>query len=343
MILSPNDGRNGVWPTDGADHSWGMLDQASSFAADTDNLYVFIFVITLISFVGILAVMGYFMYAYKRKSPEQKTSSITHNGKIEFLWSAIPAVLMVVIFVWGDLAFMRQSTPPADALEVRVVGRQWAWDVSYPDYPGATLGSTNDPNAPETTLVIPKGVPVRFIMTSEDVLHSFYIPAFRIKRDVIPGRYTSMWVEATQTGTFTIYCAEYCGDMHSQMFGVVEVLEPDDFEARLQEIVEKRNKQQPGEDDVAYGKRMTVQNGCGACHSTDGSQMTGPTWKGVWGRTSQLTDGSNPVVDENYVRESILEPNAKLVAGYPGQMPSFQGKLNDAQIAAIIEYLKTLK
>lgn len=340
MILEP---KNGPWPTDGATHSWGMLDQASTFAADTDNLYVFIFILTVIAFIGILAVMGYFMYAYRRKTPDQKTSSITHNGKIEFLWSAIPAVLMIVIFVWGDIAWMRQTTPPTDAMEVRVTGRQWAWDIEYPDYPGVRLSSSNDENDPQTTLVIPKGVPVKFVMTSTDVLHAFYIPAFRIKRDVIPGRYNTMWVEATQTGTFTIYCAEYCGDLHSKMFGVVKVLEPEDFEAELMRLKELLGKQQEGETTVQFGERLTKQNGCGACHSVDGSKMTGPTWKGLWGRTSQFTDGTSATVDENYVRQSILEPNAKLVSGYAGQMPSFQGKFNDEQLAAVIAYLKTLK
>ncbi|MEX1367279.1 MAG: cytochrome c oxidase subunit II transmembrane domain-containing protein, partial [Nannocystaceae bacterium] len=174
---------------------WSTLPEASTFAKGTDDLYLFIAALSLFFFVLVMGVQGYFMWKYRRRSEDQRTSSITHNGKIEFLWSAIPAVLLIVIFVWGEIDFLKQTVPPDDAVQVRVTGRQWQWKIEYPSYPGVELVSSVDESA--VTLMVPKGQPVELTMTSEDVLHSFYIPAFRIKRDVLPGRYTKLWFEAT--------------------------------------------------------------------------------------------------------------------------------------------------
>ncbi len=325
------------WETE---HSWAVLPDASTFAEGTDGLYFFIVALDLFFFVLIMGAMLYFMRKYRRRSEDQKTSSITHNGKIEFLWSAIPAVLLVVIFVWGEVDFVKQAVPPSDAIDVRVTGRQWFWTVEYPQYPGVQLTSSVD--EPVVSLIVPKGRPVRLTMTSEDVIHSFYIPAFRIKRDVVPGRYTNMWFEATRVGEFNLYCAEYCGDQHSMMTGVVKVLEPENFEAAL--IEAGKLEQAEGESMAAFGQRIFSRRGCNACHSIDGSKSTGPTWKGLWGNQETLADGSSVTVDDDYIRESIFEPNAKIVSGYQGVgMPSFQGQLNEQQVTAIIEFIKTLK
>jgi cytochrome c oxidase subunit II len=321
-------------------HPWAMPTDASTFSDGIDNLYFFIVALDLFFFVLVIGVMAYFMWKYKRRSEEQKTSSITHNGKIEFLWSAIPAVLLVVIFAWGEIDWVKMGTPPPDAINIRVVGRQWFWTVEYPDYPGVTLTSSTE--EPLTTMIVPKGKPVRLTMTSEDVLHSYYVPAFRVKKDVIPGRYTTIWFEATRVGEFNVFCAEYCGDRHSSMTGVVKVLEPEMFEAALKEAGKLEIKQ--GESTAQFGERIYKRRGCNACHSVDGTQATGPTWKGMLGRTETLADGGSVVVDENYIRESILTPQAKVVAGFTGtNMPSYQGQLEDKHIAAVIEYIKTLK
>lgn len=322
-------------------HSWSMPTDASTFAEGTDALYLFIVALDLLFFVLVIGVMVYFMWKYRRRSEDQKTSSITHNGKIEFLWSAIPAVLLVVIFVWGEIDFVKQSIPPTDAVDIKVTGRKWYWTVEYPDYPGVILTSNVD--EPQLTMIVPKDRPVELTMTSEDVIHSFFVPAFRVKRDVLPGRYTGLWFEATRVGEFNLFCTEYCGDMHSQMTGVVRVLEEDDFEAALAEAGKLEVRE--GESIADFGARIYTQRGCNACHSLDGSQGTGPTWKGIWGRQESLADGSTVTVDANYIKDSILEPNKQVVAGYEGiGMPSFQGQLDtENHIPALIEFMKTLK
>jgi cytochrome c oxidase subunit II len=328
-------GAHAVWETV---DPWATLPQASTFAEGTDLLYLFIVALSVFFFVLIMGVQGYFMWKYHRKSDDQKTSSITHNGKVEFLWSAIPAVLLVVIFVWGEVDFLKQTVPPADAVQVRVTGRQWFWTVEYPDYPGVQLTSSVDDNA--VTLVVPKGKPVQLTMTSEDVIHSFYIPAFRIKRDTVPGRYTTIWFEATQVGEFNLYCAEYCGDQHSMMIGKVKVLEPENYEAYLIDA----GKLEQGTDSLPdFGRRIYEKRGCNACHSLDGSPKVGPTWKGIWGK-QEATDKGSVTVDDNYIKESIEDPNAKIVAGFEGvKMPSYKGQLDDKQITALVEFIKTLK
>lgn len=329
-------GANAVWETVSP---WAELPQASTFAEGTDLLYMFIVALSVFFFVLIMGVQGYFMWKYHRKSDEQKTSPISHNGKLEFLWSAIPAVLLVVIFVWGEVDFLKQTVAPTDAVQVRVTGQQWFWTVEYPDYPGVTLNSNVQDN--EITLVVPKGKPVQLTMTSTDVLHDFYIPAFRVKRDVVPGRYTSMWFEATQVGEFNLYCAEYCGDQHSAMIGKVKVVEAEHFEPYL--IEQGKLAQDEGESLAAFGERIYSKRGCNACHSLDGSPKVGPSWKGVWGK-QETTDKGTVAVDDNYIKESILDPNAKKVAGFEGvNMPSYKGQLDDKHIAALIEFMKTLK
>lgn len=323
-------------------HSWAPLPEASTFAPGTENLYIFIVALSGVFFVAVMAAMFWFMYKYRRRGDDDKTSSITHNGKIEFLWSAIPAVLLVVVFIWGELDFIKQSVPPADAIDIRVTGRQWSWTVEYPDYPGVSFTSSTE--TPEITMMVPKGRPVRLTMTSTDVIHSFFIPVFRVKRDVVPGRYTNMWFEATQVGEFNMFCAEYCGDQHSKMTGVVKVLEPSTFEAAL---LEAGKLERDGETDEAYGARIYKRRGCDACHSIDGVAKVGPTWKGLWGRTETMTDGSSVTIDGadglNYIKRSIFYPNEKIVSGYGGaQMPSFLGQLDEDQIQALTAYMKTL-
>lgn len=324
-------------------HSWALPTDASTFAEGTDALYLFIVALDVFFFLLVMGAMGYFMWKYRRRSEDQKTSSITHNGKIEFLWSAVPAVLLVVIFVWGEIDFLKQSVPPQDAIDVRVTGRKWFWTAEYPDYPGVQLVSSNE--SPEISLVVPKGRPVRLTMTSDDVIHSFYIPAFRVKRDAVPGRYTNLWFEATRVGEFNIFCAEYCGDQHSTMTGVVKVLEPEMFEQTLQEL--GKLEQEEGESLADFGRRVYERRGCQTCHTLDGAPATGPTWKGLWGRTETLASGGTIQIEgaegENYIKNSILQPNDDIVAGFVPGMPSYQGQLNEDHIKALIEFIKTVQ
>lgn len=326
---------------------WALLPTASNHAQSLDDLYIFITILCVISMVLTIGAMVYFMFKYKRRGPDDKTDPITHNGRLEFIWSAIPAVFLVVIFVWGEMDFMKLSTPPADAINVRITGQKWLWTIEYPSHPGGPSlscpqgKSSCEADEKTPTLIVPLGKPVKLTMTSVDVIHSFYIPAFRTKKDVVPGRYTTMWFTAIQEGEFPIFCTEYCGDEHSSMLAKVIVVKPEDYDDAVKNAT--RLKQEDGETMAAYGQRVATIMGCGACHSNDGSVKVGPSFKGVYGKTEELSDGSRVEVEDNYIRESLLDPNGKIVAGFPAQMPTFQGKLDDQQIAAIIEYIKAQK
>lgn len=326
---------------------WALLPTASNHAAALDKLYIFITVLCVISMVLIIGAQIYFMVKYKQRGPDDKTDPITHNGKLEFAWSAIPAVFLVVIFVWGELDFMKMSAPPANAIDVRVQGQKWQWTIEYPSHPGGPSltcpGGAEDcePELKTPTLIVPLNEPVRLTMNSVDVIHSFYIPAFRVKKDVVPGRYTTLWFTAIQEGEFPIFCTEYCGDEHSSMLAKVIVVPAEEYDAAVKSATELKKGE--GESMADYGSRLFAINGCAACHSLDGTKKVGPSFKGLYGKQESISDGTTLGVDDNYIRESILEPNAKIVAGYPAQMPSFQGKLNDEQVTALIEYIKAQK
>ncbi|MCA9699598.1 MAG: cytochrome c oxidase subunit II, partial [Myxococcales bacterium] len=194
-----------------SDSPWELLPTASNHADSLDGLYLFLTFIAGISFVLVIGAMFYFMVKYKKRSDNDKTSPLTHNGRLEFGWSAVPAVFLMVFFIWGERDFVRLSAPPADALDIRITGQKWYWTIEYPGRPVASTTTVEDGEiAP--LLIVPKDVPVRLIMTSKDVLHSFYIPAFRVKKDVVPGRYSAVWFTAIEEGTFPVFCTEYCGD-----------------------------------------------------------------------------------------------------------------------------------
>ena len=326
---------------------WQLLPTASNHAANLDNLYIFITILCAVSMVLIVGAQIYFMVKYRATSPDQKTDPITHSAKLEFAWSAIPAVFLVAIFVWGELDFMKMSTPPADAIDVRITGQKWFWTIEYPNFPtGPSLTCPQGADECEAelktpTLIVPLNKPVRLTMTSSDVIHSFYIPAFRVKKDVVPGRYSKLWFTAIQEGEFPIFCTEYCGDEHSSMLAKVIVVPEDQYEARVKAATQL--KKEDGETMADYGKRLYAIQGCIACHSLDGTKKVGPSWKGLYGKGREFSNSAGVTADDNYIRQSILEPNSQVVTGYPAQMPSYQGKLNDEQITALIEYIKSLK
>ena len=224
---------------------------------------------------------------------------------------------------------MDMYTPPGNALHVNVIGRRWYWSFEYPD-----TGLIND-----NELHVPVDKAVKLVLTSEDVIHSLYVPAFRLKRDAVPGRYNKAWFRATEVGEFDLFCAEYCGTSHSDMLATVIVHEPGEFETWLEAASNFLDRVSPAEG----GKRLTSARGCVTCHSVDGSAGIGPTFQGLFGHEQLLSDGSSVVVDEDYIRESILEPQAKIAAGYDAVMPTYQGRLKDREITAIIEYIKTLE
>ncbi|HEX6982643.1 MAG TPA: cytochrome c oxidase subunit II [Balneolaceae bacterium] len=303
----------------------------STLAQQTDTLFWFVHLSSLVITVGLLSAIIYFVIKYRRKSEDEVTPLITHNNKLEVTWSVIPLILVLICFGWGYKVYMQQEIAPPDSYEIQVTGRQWLWQFSYA-------------NGAQTTgeLHVPAGRPVKLVMNSTDVIHSLYVPAFRIKQDVVPGRYTDMWFNAPQPGEYIIFCTEYCGTAHSDMLATVIVHEQDEFENWLAKNAGGASK--PADMPPAeWGEMLVQQYACTTCHSTDGTRLVGPSWKGVFGSEEQLADGSTVVVDENYIRESILEPNAKIVQGFPPVMNTYKGTLNNEQINAIIEYIKTLK
>lgn len=311
---------------------WLSIAKAASFApnvgtkiaGDWDSLYEFLLVSSLIACVLLIGGMVYFVTKYRRKTDNDKTPYISHNSFLEFLWSFIPLVLFLIIFAWGWSIYHDMRNPPADAKEVHVYGQQWLWQFEYKN--GKKLNNE---------MVVPVGTPIKLIMTSKDVLHSFYVPSFRIKQDVIPGRYTTLWFQAEKMGEFHVFCTEYCGIDHSQMLAKLKVVEPAEYEKWL-----ATNDAMAG----SPGAKIYNDKGCVACHSLDGSPKVGPTFKGLFGRTSVFEEGGQTVADENYIRESIVNPTAKTVKGYPkGAMPSFQGQLSEEDLTAIIEFIKSQK
>ena len=306
-----------------------MLPPAKSTTAETtDALFHFINVTSLIFLVGITIAIIYFSWRYRRKSDQDVTPVISHNSKLEITWSVIPLILVMIVFGWGFSGYMNLATPPDDAYEVRVVAKSWLWEFHYE----TGFVSVNE-------LHVPANRPVKLIMSSDDVIHSFYVPDYRVKRDVLPNRYSSLWFEATEPGESVVFCTEYCGSAHSNMLATVFAHSQEDFDTWLATAGSADDDM----DLVELGEQLITRNACNTCHSVDGPRLQGPTFQGVWGRERELESGETVIVDENYVRESILEPNAKIAAGYQPVMPSYAGTLNDRQIDAIIEYLKTLQ
>ena len=302
----------------------------STLAHQTDTLFWFVHLSSLVLTVALIAVIVYFVIKYRRQSEDEVTPLITHNNKLEVTWSVIPLILVLIVFGWGYQVFLNQRAMPDDAYEVNVTAQKWIWQFKYE-------------NGAQTTgeLHVPADRPIKLIMSSNDVIHSFFVPDYRLKQDVVPGRYTEMWFNAPEPGESIIYCTEYCGTGHSDMLGNVIVHEQEEFEDWLEENSGGATK--PADLPPAeWGKQLAQQYACNTCHSTDGSQMVGPSWQNLFESERQLADGSTVTADENYIRESILEPNAKVVEGYPAVMNTYQGQLNDEQINAIIEYIKTL-
>lgn len=303
-----------------------MPPQASSAAPETDQVFYFIYLVSLFFFVLIVVLMVYFVLRYRRRvEGERARSQITHNTALELTWTAIPLVLVVAMFYMGFRGFMNMMNPPSGAMDVYVTGMKWAWSFQYPN------------GHVDNELHLPVDTPVRLILQSSDVIHSFFIPAFRIKRDAVPGRYNKVWFKPNRSGEYLALCTEYCGTQHSDMLARVVVHEPGMYERWLAEASDPFRTRTLGE----VGALLHVKR-CAGCHSVDGSANIGPSFKGLYNRSAKFTDGSSAVSDENYIRESIIYPQRKIVAGYDPVMPTFKGQLKDNEITAIIEYIKEL-
>jgi cytochrome c oxidase subunit 2 len=308
-------------------HFWVPLD-ASATTETVDGLFMFIMWISIVCSVALMGAMVYFVTKYKAKSRKDTPDPSTdHNTTLELIWSIVPLPFVLAIFVWGFHGFVELRTSPKDAYEIHAQGQKWKWLFTYEN------GYTDD------TLHVPINRNVRVIISSVDVLHSLYLPVFRQKQDAVPGRFTELWFNANKAGDFPVLCAEYCGTSHSDMLSHVIVHEEGGFEKWLVEVEKALDEMPP----LELGTKMYNQQGCATCHSLDGTPKTGPSFKGIFGKTESLSDGSTVTIDENYIRESILEPQAKIVQGFTPAMPTFKGKLSDKKIAGIIEFIKAQK
>lgn len=299
-------------------------DSASSESSRVDALYFYLSGVTIFFTLLIAAVVTFFVIRYRRRTPFEIPRPIAGSHTLETVWSVIPFAIAMSFFVWGASLYFRQYRPPADAVEVYVVGKQWMWKFQH---------STGQREINE--LHVPVGRKIKLIMTSEDVIHDVFIPAFRTKMDVLPGKYTYEWFEATKPGRYHLFCAEYCGMNHSGMGGWIVVMEPTEFDNWLSGNVGVQSA-------ATSGQQLFQTLGCASCHGNNGEGGRGPALLGVFNSEVQLSTGQKVRADESYVRESILNPQAKIVAGYGPIMPTFQGVVNEEQMVQLMAYIKSL-
>jgi cytochrome c oxidase subunit II len=298
-------------------------EQASTVAGRVDALYFFLIAVSVFFSVLIAGLIIVFAIRYRRRSETEVPPHYHGSLALELTWTFIPLAIVSVIFVWAvDLFFSLNRVPP-DAMEVYVVGKRWMWKAQH-------LGGQREINE----LHVPVGVPVRLTLTSEDVIHSFFVPAFRIKKDAVPGRYTQAWFQATRPGRYHLFCAEYCGTKHSAMIGWVQVMEPAAFQAWL-------TGGAAGLSLAAAGEKRFQELGCVTCHRAD-SGARGPQLDGLFTKPVTLADGQSLTVDEAYVRESIVNPAAKVVAGYQPIMPTYQGLVDEEGLMQLVAYVQSL-
>jgi cytochrome c oxidase subunit 2 len=306
-----------------------MPPASSTIAGEVDSLFYFIFYSSVILFAIVMAATAYFIIRYRRKGERTLTSGVAHNTKLEILWTVIPTIMVFIVFVWGFKTYLKMQVAPKDAYEIKVTGQKWFWTFDYPN----GINSLNQ-------LYVPVDRPVKLLMSSQDVIHSFFVPDFRVKMDVLPNRYTLAWFEANKKGSYNILCTEYCGKGHSEMLAQVNVLSELDFNDWL----EKSSIDIPeGMSLEEAGANLFRTKACITCHSIDGTPGIAPSFKGRYGQLQRMTDGNELMLDENYMRESILNPQAKVVQGYQPVMPTYQGILKDRQIDALIAYIKSLQ
>ena len=288
-----------------------------------DALYFFLLAIAVFFSLLIAGLIVFYAVKYRRRSPWSVGASIHGGMLLEITWSVIPLLITMVIFVWGASVFFAMSHPPDETLNIYVVGKQWMWKFQH-----------LDGQREIDELHVPVGRAVKLIMTSEDVIHDVFVPAFRIKADVLPGRYTHIWFQATKPGRYHLFCAEYCGTRHSGMIGEVVVMEPSEYQTWL-------SGGAPEGSLASAGEKLFQDLACVTCHRAD-AQGRGPMLQGLFGKTVQLQNGETVVADEAYIRESILRPSARITAGYQPIMPTFQGLISEEQLLELIEYVKSL-
>jgi cytochrome c oxidase subunit 2 len=298
-------------------------EQASVQAGQVDAVYFFMVAVAAFFSLLIAFLIVLFAVKYRRRYDDQIGAAIHGSLALELLWTFVPLGITMLMFVWGAKVFFDLYRPPAGAMEIFVVGKQWMWKVQH-------MGGQREINE----LHVPVGRPVKLIMGSEDVLHSYYIPAFRVKADVIPGRYNTMWFTANKPGQYQLFCAEYCGTKHSGMLGRIVAMEPSDFQAWL-------GGGRAEDSPAAAGAKLFQSLVCNTCHMGD-TQGRGPVLTGVYGKPVQLQSGGTVIADDAYIRESIVNPQAKIVAGFQPIMPTFQGLVTEEQLLQLIAYIRSL-
>src|SRR5215475_7780045 len=299
-------------------------DSASTMSWKVDAVYFYLSGITLFFTLLISAILIFFVLRYRRRTPYEIPRPIAGSHKLETLWSVIPFIIAMTIFGWASKVYFEQYSPPQNAVEVYVVGKQWMWKIQH---------STGQREINE--LHVPVGRKIKLIMATEDVIHDVFVPAFRIKMDVVPGKYTTLWFEATRPGRYHFFCAEYCGMNHSGMGGFVVVMEPAEYENWLSGNAGQASP-------AAAGRGLFESLGCASCHGANAEGGRGPALLGVFGSKVVLSNGPSVIDDEGYLRESILNPQAKIVTGFGPIMPSFQGQVSEEQLLQVVAYLKSL-
>jgi len=300
-----------------------LPDPGTALAGEVDSLFWFVFWTSTVMFAMVVLAKVYFMVKYKRKDDRDVPAPVEESKILEAAWIVVPTVLVLIVFTWGFDVFVKLSSAPPDAYQINVRAQQWSWEFAYDE--GATS---------YTELYVPVGRPVKLNMTSADVLHSFYIPSFRVKHDVIPNRYTSVWFQAEEAGEYNIHCTEYCGTQHSGMNAKVVAVSEEDFAAWIAE-------QSQDLPPAVLGQQVFAQ--CQACHSIDGTPGIGPSLAGIYGEEHEFTDGSTAVVDDDYLLESIINPMAKIRKGYQPVMPAGFSALSQKQLDGLVAYIKSLE
>jgi cytochrome c oxidase subunit 2 len=317
--------------------------EASAASSGVDHLHFFVILttITVSSVAGMLAV--YFMAHYRRRRAHQPTPHIEAPAWLEATFLVVPLSFFLVWFRIGFGQFVTATSPPPDAMDVYVTGKQWMWKFAYPDGPNGL-----------DVLRVPAGRPVRLLLTSRDVIHGFFVPAFRMKQDALPGRYTQTWFEATLPGTYPVYCTQYCGVSHSRMRAAIEVVPGDEFDRWREEERRGRSRQRDtplgdaderprNSDMITVGRQLAASQGCLKCHSIDGSAHIGPTFVDLYRANVELADGTSLIADEAYLTESMMDPRAKQVRGFALIMPSYADRLGPGETAALVEYIRSLR
>jgi cytochrome c oxidase subunit II len=299
-------------------------ESASTMASRVDSLYFFLLGISIFFSLLIAGLIVFYAVKYRRRAADSVGSEIKGGLVLELTWTIVPFIITMVIFVWGASVFFAMARPPDETINIYVVGKQWMWKFQH-------LDGQREINE----LHVPVGRPVKLIMTSEDVIHDVFVPAFRIKADVVPGRYTHLWFQSTKPGRYRLFCAEYCGTKHSGMIGQVVVMEPSEYQTWLSGGASEGSL-------ASAGTKLFQDLACNTCHRPD-AQGRGPVLEGLFGKTVALQSGETLTVDEAYVRESILQPAAKITSGFQPIMPTFQGLVTEEQLLELIEYVKSLR